>query len=395
MGARWYDPGSGDFTSADTVQVSPDPDPAAGNPFAYAADDPLTGTDPTGHQPIPDAYTASARQGLKPVTTAAGQGRPAGASRRQRRRRQGRAPPRTPRTWPTWPTWPWSPRAPVVAKAAAKIPTYCAGNNIGALGTCMSAVYRAAGGAVDASGVPTTKGSSYNPKVASAAMAVVQKQYNAVKDATQKRDAAQQQADARQQAATARPAAPAAGYAAGCSRGRRSGCGALPERGRRRSGPPPPRSSPSVIGGGLGSSMRSPGLGEIAGALGLGGARPPPCRRAPRVAPPPRNRGRRRRRRRPVSWHAPGQNQADPLGGTASPPAPWSCSPPARPSPSASSSPATRSSPPTPRPARTSPRPSPPSWSTMTPTSTTSPSRPATAPRSSTPPATTCSGILH
>ena len=36
MGARWYDPSAGDFTSADTVQVSPDPDPAAGNPFAYA-----------------------------------------------------------------------------------------------------------------------------------------------------------------------------------------------------------------------------------------------------------------------------------------------------------------------------------------------------------------------
>ena len=36
MGACWYAPGSGDFTSADTVQVSADPDPAAGNPFAYA-----------------------------------------------------------------------------------------------------------------------------------------------------------------------------------------------------------------------------------------------------------------------------------------------------------------------------------------------------------------------
>ena len=29
--------------------MSPDPDPAAGNPFAYAADDPLDLTDPTGH----------------------------------------------------------------------------------------------------------------------------------------------------------------------------------------------------------------------------------------------------------------------------------------------------------------------------------------------------------
>lgn len=49
MGARWYDPSNGDFTSADTVQVSPVPDPAMADPFAYAGDDPLDGTDPSGH----------------------------------------------------------------------------------------------------------------------------------------------------------------------------------------------------------------------------------------------------------------------------------------------------------------------------------------------------------
>jgi RHS repeat-associated protein len=49
MGARWYSPAGGDFTSADTVQVPPVPDPAAASPFGYAADDPLDGTDPTGH----------------------------------------------------------------------------------------------------------------------------------------------------------------------------------------------------------------------------------------------------------------------------------------------------------------------------------------------------------
>ena len=49
MGARWYAPGTGQFTSKDTATVNPDPNPAAANPFAYAADNPLTGTDPTGH----------------------------------------------------------------------------------------------------------------------------------------------------------------------------------------------------------------------------------------------------------------------------------------------------------------------------------------------------------
>ena len=49
MGARWYTPSTGDFDSADTVQVNPDPDSAMADPFAYAGDDPLDGTDPSGH----------------------------------------------------------------------------------------------------------------------------------------------------------------------------------------------------------------------------------------------------------------------------------------------------------------------------------------------------------
>jgi RHS repeat-associated protein len=49
MGARWYNSSNGDFTSRDTTQVSPDPDPASANPFAYAADEPLDQSDPTGH----------------------------------------------------------------------------------------------------------------------------------------------------------------------------------------------------------------------------------------------------------------------------------------------------------------------------------------------------------
>ena len=52
MGARWYNPSDGDFTSRDTVTVNPDPDPAAGDPFAYAADEPLDLTDPSGHRVI-------------------------------------------------------------------------------------------------------------------------------------------------------------------------------------------------------------------------------------------------------------------------------------------------------------------------------------------------------
>ena len=49
MGARWYAPANGQFTSRDTTHVSPDPDPAGANPYAYAADNPLTMSDPTGH----------------------------------------------------------------------------------------------------------------------------------------------------------------------------------------------------------------------------------------------------------------------------------------------------------------------------------------------------------
>jgi RHS repeat-associated protein len=49
MGARWYTPSAGGFDSADTVAVPADPDPAMADPFAYVGDDPLDGTDPSGH----------------------------------------------------------------------------------------------------------------------------------------------------------------------------------------------------------------------------------------------------------------------------------------------------------------------------------------------------------
>ncbi|MFC8435396.1 LamG-like jellyroll fold domain-containing protein, partial [Streptomyces sp. NPDC057253] len=49
MHARWYTPGTGSFDSADTVQNSAVGESADANPYAYAGDDPLTRTDPSGH----------------------------------------------------------------------------------------------------------------------------------------------------------------------------------------------------------------------------------------------------------------------------------------------------------------------------------------------------------
>ncbi|HUY50918.1 MAG TPA: RHS repeat-associated core domain-containing protein, partial [Streptosporangiaceae bacterium] len=42
MGSRWYNPAAGQFTSRDTTPVSPVPDSAAANPFAYVDANPLT-----------------------------------------------------------------------------------------------------------------------------------------------------------------------------------------------------------------------------------------------------------------------------------------------------------------------------------------------------------------
>jgi RHS repeat-associated protein len=49
MAARWYNPATGQFDSKDTASISPVPDSAQANPFAYAGDNPLGGTDPSGH----------------------------------------------------------------------------------------------------------------------------------------------------------------------------------------------------------------------------------------------------------------------------------------------------------------------------------------------------------
>ncbi|MER6007438.1 polymorphic toxin-type HINT domain-containing protein [Nonomuraea angiospora] len=64
MHARWYQPGTGTFTSRDTATLNPSPSVQA-NRYTYANASPLTGTDPTGHYTAigggsvagPSAYT--------------------------------------------------------------------------------------------------------------------------------------------------------------------------------------------------------------------------------------------------------------------------------------------------------------------------------------------------
>jgi RHS repeat-associated protein len=51
MHARWYQPGTGTFTSRDTAELSPSPSVQA-NRYTYANSSPLTGTDPTGHATV-------------------------------------------------------------------------------------------------------------------------------------------------------------------------------------------------------------------------------------------------------------------------------------------------------------------------------------------------------
>ncbi|WP_369189729.1 LamG-like jellyroll fold domain-containing protein [Streptomyces sp. R08] len=47
--SRWYNPSSGEFLNKDSVSPDATPDSVAANPFAYVDDNPMVGTDPSGH----------------------------------------------------------------------------------------------------------------------------------------------------------------------------------------------------------------------------------------------------------------------------------------------------------------------------------------------------------
>jgi large repetitive protein len=74
ISARWYDPVAGQFTSRDSASIDPVPNPAAANPFAYVADNPLDGTDPTGHMLN---YAAGSLDGTAPPSSGGGSQLPA------------------------------------------------------------------------------------------------------------------------------------------------------------------------------------------------------------------------------------------------------------------------------------------------------------------------------
>ncbi|WP_251066910.1 LamG-like jellyroll fold domain-containing protein [Streptomyces sp. ISL-36] len=73
MAARWYQPGTGSFTSRDTWQLDPDPSVQA-NRYTYGNAGPLNGTDPTGHAYAPAPPMPGQRTRTTPNTGSSGGG---------------------------------------------------------------------------------------------------------------------------------------------------------------------------------------------------------------------------------------------------------------------------------------------------------------------------------
>jgi RHS repeat-associated protein len=68
MGARWYSPATGGFTTNDTIGGSPLSSTVDGNPYAYTSGSPLTATDPTGHCTLPVPVGGAIVLGQCPTT---------------------------------------------------------------------------------------------------------------------------------------------------------------------------------------------------------------------------------------------------------------------------------------------------------------------------------------
>ncbi|MFI6508036.1 LamG-like jellyroll fold domain-containing protein [Streptosporangium sp. NPDC050855] len=68
MHARWYQPGTGAFTSRDTITLDPNPSVQA-NRYTYANASPLTNTDPTGHNSYEVIQSAGSHGGASGGTS--------------------------------------------------------------------------------------------------------------------------------------------------------------------------------------------------------------------------------------------------------------------------------------------------------------------------------------
>jgi RHS repeat-associated protein len=73
MGARWYNLANGQFDNRDSYTLDPVPNSVAGNRYAYVDDNPLTGTDPSGHM-LPADGGPDAGPVPPPPTSASGGG---------------------------------------------------------------------------------------------------------------------------------------------------------------------------------------------------------------------------------------------------------------------------------------------------------------------------------